>query len=76
MGRVCTFLGIPYDAAVARPYEGIWSDFQVGDPNLLDHNNIDPSLADAWRDHKPPLTLSPFTREVAAALGYAIEGNA
>jgi len=73
MQRVCAFLSMPYDPAVVHPYERISSDYQLGDPNLRSYSSIDPSLADAWRSRKPPLTLSPFTREVAARLGYEAE---
>ena len=44
----------------------------AGDPHLLERRRVDPSLANAWRDTKPPQSLSPFVRHIANLLGYRL----
>jgi phthiocerol/phenolphthiocerol synthesis type-I polyketide synthase E len=73
MQQICGFLGIPFDDAVLHPYQGIRATFELGDPNLLAHAGIDPALATAWEKNPPPQRLSPFTKDVAAELGYTVD---
>ena len=73
MRGICAFLGIPFDDAVLRPYQGGSKTYELGDPNLLDRSRIDPALATGWKENPPPQQLSPFTQEIAAELGYDLE---
>ncbi|MFL6655898.1 MAG: sulfotransferase [Sulfurifustis sp.] len=70
MREVCAFLNIPFHSAVLDPYAGSRKQDGLGDPNLLTRNRIEPELITAWRERRPPLALSPFTRRVAQTLGY------
>jgi hypothetical protein len=72
MRAICESLSVPYDDAVVHPYEGISETWELGDVNLLTYRQIDPALATAWTKSPPPQELSPFTREVAAELGYDV----
>jgi pimeloyl-ACP methyl ester carboxylesterase/NAD(P)-dependent dehydrogenase (short-subunit alcohol dehydrogenase family) len=77
MGGLCAFLGLPFDEAVLRPYEaGRMTDglqaqsVGIGDPNFLNHRDIDPSLADAWRSVRGD--VSPKARALAAQFQYEL----
>ncbi|HET9316133.1 MAG TPA: SDR family NAD(P)-dependent oxidoreductase, partial [Vicinamibacteria bacterium] len=80
VGREITdFLGLEWDAAILKPYEGRRmtdgvkpGSLGIGDPNLLDHDSIDPSLGDAWRAIRLPRGLSPETCRLARELGYEL----
>jgi hypothetical protein len=78
MGGVCGFLEIPYDPAMTRPYEGDRmlrhpADPRmpsIGDPNLLSHRDLDPTLAESWKRVHPPQSPADLTRRVAGELEY------
>ena len=70
MRELCAFLCIPFDDAALDPLEGFSQRVGGGDPNLLARRWINPALATAWTKRPPPQASSPFTREVAAELGY------
>lgn len=85
MRRLCAFLGVPFDTAVLRPYEGRRmtdgvhaKSLAVGDPNFLQHTGIEVSLGDAWRRVRPPIDLNERARRVATTLQYELlpENNA
>jgi hypothetical protein len=75
---VSRFLGIPYDPAMTRPYEGDRmlrhpADRRIpsiGDPNLLSHRGLDPALAESWKRVHPPQPLADPTLRLAVELGY------
>ena len=82
--EVCTFLGLPTERAMTEPYDRSRSTRlsspggakplpTIGDPNQLLRSAVDRSLADAWREHRPPQELGPFTRRVAEELGYNLD---
>jgi myxalamid-type polyketide synthase MxaE and MxaD len=83
--HVCEFLGIPFDQALVKPYEGkrmtdgvhgvSWG---VGDPNFLKRDRIESALGDAWRDIVLPRPLGEKARRLAAELTYELprEGEA
>lgn len=71
---ICEFLEIPFDVKILNPYEGErMLELGGGDPNMRDRDQIDPTLATAWRDKQPPHQLSHFTQELAARFGYELE---
>jgi hypothetical protein len=83
MGEACRFLGVPLEGAMLDLHqgermtrfsrgEGMPEVPTVGDPNVLQHEGIDPRLATRWREQRPPQRLSPPTRAVAAELGYEL----
>lgn len=76
--RLCEFLGVPYAESITKPYEGnrMTRDegrrmLTIGDPNIHDHDRIDPELADVWKQTQPP-RLGAFARRVASDLGYEV----
>lgn len=68
MSQVCDFLDIPFNERVLHPFKDEL--IGVGDPNFKTRNQIDPTLATAWKKNRPPQQLSEFTRRIAAELGY------
>jgi len=76
MRELCQFLCIPFDDAPLNPFDEVSQRLGGGDPNLLTHRQIDPALATGWKKRPPPQALSPFTREVAAELGYETSRDA
>jgi len=81
MGRLCDFLGIPFDAAVLHPYEqreqrmtdGVKAQsLPIDDPNFHRRRAIDPTLADAWKAVTLPRALPPASQTLAQQLGYAL----
>jgi amino acid adenylation domain-containing protein len=82
MERVCTFLGIALHPAMLQPYadpsirmtDGINAlSLMTGDPKFNQHKQIDPAVANHWREHYAIDFLSDLTWEVAEQLGYARE---
>jgi len=81
MQRLCTHMGIAFDAGMVRPHsnseskmvDGIYASSasqQIGDPNFHQHKAIDASVADAWKTGFAEASLADVTRELAASLGY------
>ncbi|MBF2020969.1 MAG: alpha/beta fold hydrolase, partial [Hydrococcus sp. C42_A2020_068] len=77
--KLCEFLEIPFESSLLNPYEGqrmidgVYNkSMSVGDPNFLKRNQIDPTLADAWRDIKLPHKLGETTRHIALSLDYEL----
>ena len=80
---ICAFLGISYDPAVLRPYEGArmtdgvhGQSLSIGDPNFLNHDHIEAGLGDAWRQVTLPHPLGAAARRLAAEFGYPLPGLA
>ncbi len=79
MLSLCKFLGIPFDEAVLKPYEGKrmtdgvhTKSLAVGDPSFLEHKEIDRTLGEVWKGIRLPRQLGGFARRVAAELGYEL----
>lgn len=77
MQQLCDFLSISFDSSLLNPYEGKRmtdgvSDrsLSVGDPNFLKRSQIDPKLADTWKEIELPVQLDETTRRVATSLKY------
>jgi acyl transferase domain-containing protein/pimeloyl-ACP methyl ester carboxylesterase/aryl carrier-like protein len=82
MRDLCSFLAIPFDDAVLKPYEGgrMTDGLQtqsvgIGDPGFLSHTEIDASLADAWRSAKRVGSLGPKARSIAAKFNYEMPSS-
>lgn len=79
MKVLCAFLGVPFDEAVLKPYEGGRmtdgvhdNSAPIGDPNFLKRGQIDPALGEVWRRIRLPRRLGGFARRVAADLEYPL----
>jgi len=81
--EVCSFLDLPYDTAMIRPYDGdrmtdgaTHKSMAIGDPNFLTRDHIDSNLAEVWRSIFLPRPLGENTCEVACHYGYdLLEGK-
>jgi pimeloyl-ACP methyl ester carboxylesterase len=83
MRDLCEFLGIAFDPAVLAPYQGDrmtdgahHASMSLGDPNFLNHRQIDAQLGETWRTIKLPSLLSPDTQTVARNLNYELPQEA
>jgi len=85
METLCRSLGLPFDPAVLRPYEGVESKMvdgvypesaPMGDPNFLARGRIDPTTAQMGTEPAESLALGAPTLELAASFGYDLGGNA
>ena len=73
---ICDFLGLPFDEAVLRPYDGDRMP-GIGDQNTFRvYDRVDPSPATAWKKRPPPQRLEEVTRRLCREFGYEIrDGN-
>ncbi len=79
LSGICSFLNIPFEEAVLKPYEGnrmthgdSREQFTIGDPNFLNYNRVDPSRATVWKKARPLQQLGEFTRRLSAEFGYEL----
>ena len=79
MRDLCTFLEVPFDEAVLRPYEGermtdgVYSrSLSIGDPNFHNHDRIDAALGDTWSRIRLSRRLTPATCTLATELRYPL----
>ncbi|MEO1297773.1 MAG: alpha/beta fold hydrolase, partial [Cyanobacteria bacterium J06636_16] len=81
MGRLCAFLGIPFDAQVLTPYaqqqqrmtDGVKAQsLPIDDPNFHRRQRIDPTLAEAWKSVTLPAPLTSPSQTLAHQLGYEL----
>ena len=77
--ELCAFLGVSFDEALLRPYEGqrmtdglYPQSMGIGDPNFLDHAEIDPALGQVWRRIKLPRLLGRSAQALATELNYEL----
>ncbi len=76
MDRVAAALGVPSCPELLRPYDGGRMIDGVGDPNLHEHERIEPALGEAWRTIRLPRPLGPEARALAERLGYDLPHEA
>jgi acyl transferase domain-containing protein/acyl-CoA synthetase (AMP-forming)/AMP-acid ligase II/pimeloyl-ACP methyl ester carboxylesterase/acyl carrier protein len=83
MESICEFLAIPFRPEVLTPYQGnrmtdgvTETSMSIGDPNFRNRQQIDPQLADAWRNITLPSPLDYPARDTAALLHYELPQEA
>jgi hypothetical protein len=73
MRAVCAALGVEHRPEVLAPYDGGARMIDgVGDPNLHEHDRIEPELGDAWRRIRLRRPLGAEARALAEELGYEL----
>ncbi|MCA9946451.1 MAG: sulfotransferase, partial [Anaerolineales bacterium] len=77
MRDLCELMALPYDPALITPYDGRRERMMggIGDPNILTHTGIDPTLAETWRSITLPRRLDPSTKQLAEQFGYELPDN-
>ena len=80
---ICNFLEIPFNEAVLTPYQGdrltdgvSQNAMSLGDPNFLNHQQIDARLAEAWKEIKLTSTLDTYSQQLAQQLRYELPQEA
>ncbi|MDW3191299.1 MAG: SDR family NAD(P)-dependent oxidoreductase [Cytophagales bacterium] len=60
MQRICKFLGVKFEERMIHPYTTGNMIAGDGDPNILNHEDIDPTLAEVWKniDFQPDLNAA------------------
>jgi acyl transferase domain-containing protein/acyl carrier protein/predicted alpha/beta-fold hydrolase/protein-L-isoaspartate O-methyltransferase len=83
MRSCCEFLDLPFHESLLKPYEGRRmtdgvrsQSLSIGDPNFLQHTEIEPELSDAWKHIELPRQLSPATARLAAQFSYELPREA
>ena len=76
---VCTLLGMPWEEAMAAPYETEAtrsfepaSRVAATDPKLLRRRGLEPQLANKWREVLLPQPLGTASKALALSLGYQL----
>ena len=72
MRNVCEFLNFKFEDAVLHPYEKGEMVAGPGDPDILQHDKIDASLGESWKNIKLPQRLSDFSQKLAKNLNYEL----
>jgi hypothetical protein len=82
MGRLCLFLGIPFQEAALNPYEGQRMTDGIGeglaalgDIDFRRHDGIDAQLGDCWRRIRLPRPLT-VAIPIARSMGYELPAQA
>lgn len=70
MKRVCNFLGLGFEPKMTQPYATGNLIAGDGDPNILNHDDIDPVLAEAWKAIKFQPELTQATESLASNYQY------
>lgn len=79
MEDVCETLKLELDEEVLTPYQNqetkmtdgpLPESKMLGDPKFHSYTNIDPDVADSWKDMERPIILADMTRRLAEDLGY------
>ncbi len=78
---ICGFLGLPYDPAMAEPYDGgrarmtdgLYAESRMlGDVKFHQHGRVEAVAAEQWRLELKEESLGEPARELAARLGYEL----
>lgn len=85
MEQMCQTLRLKFHPGLTKPYkeidkkmtDGIYQDSKpMGDTKLLDHQDIDPTVAESWKGVLTDNFLSDITWELAISVGYEPPGSA
>lgn len=79
MERLCTFLELPFNAALLSPYEGRRMtdgvrarSLAVDDPNFRQRDRIEVNLAQVWQTLQLPRPLTSSTQAIARQFAYPL----
>lgn len=72
MQGLCEFLKISFEKTMLYPYACGRMIGGPGDPDIFQHDQIDPQLGEIWRDIILPRPLTKETGRVAAQLNYGL----
>lgn len=72
MQEVCEFLKISFEEAMLYPYSGGRMIGGPGDPDIFQHDQIEPHLGEIWRDIILPRPLTEETRRLAVQFNYEL----
>jgi hypothetical protein len=72
MQGVCEFLRISFEEAMLYPYSGGRMIGGPGDPDIFQHDQIEPHLGEIWRDINLPRPLAQETRHLAVQFNYEL----
>ena len=75
MTKISNFLGLKFEEQMLKPYEGKRMIDGDGDPNIVNHEALDPNLADAWEKIKLPIKLSERTQLLAQKFNYQLPND-
>ncbi len=67
--RVADFIGVAFHESMLDPYSGERLIHGIGDPNITNHNKVNPQLAHSWKTNLCGYTLEAETTELAKQLG-------
>ncbi|NOU19595.1 MAG: SDR family NAD(P)-dependent oxidoreductase [Bacteroidales bacterium] len=74
--NICDFLEIDFEEDMLYPYKGKRMIDGDGDPNIFNHDDINPELADVWRNIQLPIQLSEETKLLAGKFNYELPFDA
>ncbi|MFQ5615871.1 MAG: sulfotransferase, partial [Anaerolineales bacterium] len=72
MRDLCEFLSIPFEDAVLNPYVGKRMIAGPGDPDIFQHDRINPELGEVWKKIRLPRTLLESTINLASEFNYEL----
>jgi hypothetical protein len=79
MENVCAFLGLDFDEEVLTPHQNKQAKMtdgphplsrMLGDAKFHTFKNIEPGVADSWKQVERPIVLSDMTLKLAEQFGY------
>ena len=70
LSGICNFLNIDFEEGILHPYNGKRMIDGLGDPNILNHNGIDPELGEVWKKISLPYKLSDEACSLAEQFNY------
>ncbi len=77
--QICQFLEVDYDPILLQPYTGNRmtdgvheNSLSIGDPNFHEHDGIESSKADEWKNIELPNVLSQQTIQLATRFNYEL----
>ncbi len=75
MEKVSEFIGIAFDKKMVDPYASGRMIDGDGDPNIFNHDKLEPELAAVWKSIKLPISLTSETRSLANFFQYDLPSD-